>query len=133
MLHFLLVEDDSILCIMQTAILKQVFPNCSIEIACSAEETLNYLQSLEKNQQNAPDYILIDLQLSGVDGLEMVENFSEKQLLFLQETELFILSATIDSRVIGRIQNNNRIKGFLEKPLTKEILLQNFQEKNSTK
>lgn len=133
MLHFLLVEDDSILCIMQTAILKQVFPNCSIEIACSAEETLNYIQSLEKNQQNAPDYILIDLQLSGIDGLEMVENFSEEQLLFLQETELFILSATIDSRVIGRIQNNNRIKGFLEKPLTKEILLQNFQEKNSTK
>ena len=133
MLHFLLVEDDSILCIMQTAILKQVFPNCSIEIACSAEETLNYLQSLEKNQQNAPDYILIDLQLSGIDGLEMVENFSEKQLLFLQETELFILSATIDPRVIARIQNNNRIKGFLEKPLSKDILLQNFQEKNSTK
>ena len=133
MLHFLLVEDDSILCIMQTAILKQVFPNCSIEIACSAEETLNYLQSLEKNQQNAPDYILIDLQLSGIDGLEMVEKFSEKQLLFLQETELFILSATIDPRAIGRIQNNNRIKGFLEKPLSKEILLQNFQEKNSTK
>ena len=133
MLHFLLVEDDSILCIMQTAILKQVFPNCSIEVACSAEETLNYLQSLEKNQQNAPDYILIDLQLSGIDGLEMVENFSEKQLLFLQETELFILSATIDPRAIARIQNNNRIKGFLEKPLSKDILLQNFQEKNSTK
>lgn len=133
MLHFLLVEDDSILCIMQTAILKQVFPNCSIEIACSAEETLNYLQSLEKNQQNAPDYILIDLQLSGIDGLEMVEKFSEKQLLFLQESELFILSATIDPRVIDRIQNNNRIKGFLEKPLSKDILLQNFQEKNSTK
>ena len=133
MLHFLLVEDDSILCMMQTAIIKQVFPNCSIEIACSAEETLNHLQSLEKNHQHAPDYILIDLHLSGVDGLEMVENFSEKQLLFLQETELFILSATIDPRVIDRIQNNNRIKGFLEKPLSKEILLQNVLEKNSTK
>jgi CheY-like chemotaxis protein len=133
MLHFLLVEDDSILYIVQSAIIRQVFPNCSIEIVCSAEETLNYLQSLEKQQQNAPDYILIDLQLSGINGLEMVEKFSEKQLLFLHKTELFILSATIDPRVIGRIQNNNRIKGFLEKPLSKDILLQNFQEKNSTK
>jgi len=133
MLHFLLVEDDSILYIVQSAIIRQVFPDCSIEIACSAEETLIHLQSLEKNHQNAPDYILIDLHLSGVDGLEMVENFSEKQLLFLQETELFILSATIDPRVIDRIQNINRIKGFLEKPLSKDILLQNFQEKNSTK
>jgi CheY-like chemotaxis protein len=133
MLHFLLVEDDSILYIVQSAIIRQVFPNCSIEIVCSAEETLNYLQSLEKQQQNAPDYILIDLQLSGINGLEMVEKFSEKQLLFLHKTELFILSATIDPRVIDRIQNNNRIKGFLEKPLSKDILLQNFQEKNSTK
>ena len=133
MLHFLLVEDDSILYIVQSAIIRQVFPNCSIEIVCSAEETLNYLQSLEKQQQNAPDYILIDLQLSGINGLEMVEKFSEKQLLFLHKTELFILSATIDPRVIDRIQNNNRIKGFLEKPLSKDILLQHFQEKNSTK
>jgi response regulator RpfG family c-di-GMP phosphodiesterase len=133
MLHFLLVEDDSILCIVQSAIIRQVFPNCMIEIACSAEETLNFLQSIEKNHQNAPDYILIDLHLCGIDGLEMVENFSEKQLLFLQDTELFILSATIDPRVIDRIQNNNRIKGFLEKPLSKDILLKNFQEKNSTK
>jgi CheY-like chemotaxis protein len=133
MIHFLLVEDDSILYIVQSAIIRQVFPNCSIEIVCSAEETLNYLQSLEKQQQNAPDYILIDLQLSGINGLEMVEKFSEKQLLFLHKTELFILSATIDPRVIDRIQNNNRIKGFLEKPLSKDILLQNFQEKNSTK
>lgn len=126
MFHFLLVEDDSILCIVQSAIIRQVFPNCTIEIACSAEETLNYLQTLEKNNQNAPNYILIDLHLSGIDGLEMVENFSEKQLLFLQKTELFILSATIDPRVIERIQKNNRIKGFLEKPLSKDILLHNF-------
>jgi CheY-like chemotaxis protein len=97
------------------------------------EETLNYLQTLEKNYQNAPNYILIDLQLPGIGGLEMVENLSENQLLFLHETELFILSATIDPRVIDRVQKNNRIKGFLEKPLSKDILLQNFQEKNSSK
>jgi CheY-like chemotaxis protein len=133
MLHLLLVEDDSILCIVQSAIIRQVFPNCTLEIVCSAEETLNYLQTLEKNHQNAPNYILIDLQLPGIGGLEMVENLSEKQLLFLHETELFILSATIDPRVIDRVQKNNRIKGFLEKPLSKDILLQNFQEKNSSK
>ena len=85
MLHFLLVEDDSILCIVQSAIIRQVFPDCTIEIACSAEETLNYLQMLEKNHQNAPNYILIDLQLSGIDGLEMVENFSEKQSLKISD------------------------------------------------
>jgi CheY-like chemotaxis protein len=133
MLHFLLVEDDSILCIVQSAIIRQVFPNCTLEIVCSVEETLNYLQTLEKNYQNAPNYILIDLQLPGIGGLEMVENLSENQLLFLHETELFILSATIDPRVIDRVQKNNRIKGFLEKPLSKDILLQNFQEKNSSK
>lgn len=133
MLHFLLVEDDSIICIVQSAIIQQVIPNCTVEIVCSAEKTLNYLQTLQKNHQNAPDYILIDLQLSGIDGLEMVENFSEEQLLFLHKTKLFILSATIDPRVIDRVQKNIRINGFLEKPLSKDILLQNFQVKNSTK
>ena len=133
MLHFLLIEDDSILCILHSAIIRQVFPNCTIEIICSAEETLNYLDTLEKNHQNAPDYILIDHQLSGLSGLEMVENFSEKQLLFMHKTQLYILSATIDPSVINQVQKNNRIKGFLEKPLSKDILLQNFQGKDSTK
>ena len=133
MLHFLLVEDDPIICIVQSAIIKQVFPTCIIDIVRSAEEMINFLQTSEKNNQNAPDYILIDLQLSGIDGLEMVENFTENQMLFFKETALFILSATIDPRVINRVKKNNRIKDFLEKPLSKDILLQYFQKKEFTK
>ena len=63
-----------------------------------------------------PDVLLLDLNMPAMDGWDFIESLSGKKI----ESELHILTSSIDSRDKRRASMYPIVKGFLNKPLTRK-------------
>lgn len=63
--HILLVEDNSIAATVQKLLIQRM--NCEVDIAVSGEE------ALDLNKKTQYDFILMDLGLPGIDGIQACE------------------------------------------------------------
>lgn len=79
-------------------------------------------QPLYNHQHTDADIILIDRQLSGIDGLDVCRDLKES---VFSRTPMLIMSAT--SRVPPNLADSHA-DGFIEKPFQKKTLLQRIEE-----
>jgi two-component system response regulator TctD len=102
-MNLLLVEDDAS---MQTA-LKRALQNRGMEVAVCSDGS----QALAQWRASAPDAVLLDLTLPGMDGLLVLEQARKEGL----STPVLILTArgTVGDRIIGL---NSGADDYLPKP-----------------
>ncbi len=102
-MRLLLIEDDPAL---QTS-LKRTLERRGMRVQLCD----NGLQALQAWREQAPDVVLLDLSLPGVDGLEVLSQARQAQLL----TPVLILTArgTVGDRIIGL---NTGADDYLAKP-----------------
>ena len=67
-LHILLVEDDPIDQTMIQRTLTDIAPECAIKVYDEGASALEYIY-----QGHRPDFILVDLNMPGVDGKEVLK------------------------------------------------------------
>lgn len=79
-------------------------------------------QPLYNHQHTDADIILIDRQLSGIDGLDVCRELKESAF---SRIPMLIMSAT--SHIPDNL-NASRADGFIEKPFQKKTLLQKIEE-----
>lgn len=99
----LLVEEHKILMESLTSILLEAYPSMSITPSSNGKSTLNTIQ-YEANF----DLLIIDLQLSDINGIELVEILSNR----LNETPIIVMNNLFSSFLIKKLLKFN-VKGFL--------------------
>ena len=87
----LLVEEHKILMESLTSILLEAYPSMSITPSSNGKSTLNTIQ-YEANF----DLLIIDLQLSDINGIELVEILSNR----LNETPIIVMNNLFSSFLI---------------------------------
>ncbi len=80
----MIVEDESIEREATTLVVNLAHQN--VEVVCTAE---NGIQALQMFNTHKPDIVIMDINLPGISGLEVIRNMQEKQL----QTQYIILSA----------------------------------------
>lgn len=116
----LLIDDDSISnFITEKLILRENFAR-EVTSFLSAEAALSYLKDLEKDQQQAPDIIFLDLNMPEMDGWEFMTAFKQFPQGFTANSRVFMLSSAVDSKDIVQARNMEEIEDFISKPLTRE-------------
>ncbi len=91
--------------------------NVDIVYHTSAEQFLDQLSQLE------PDYLIVEIQLPGISGLELLQRLKRKNIII---PTIFIASYGNMSAVV-----NNRhvdVVDFLEKPFIARQLLKHIQQ-----
>ena len=120
--NFIVVDDDSVNNLICQKVIRHVFPKSSVLIFIDPEEALIYIRSTYTASAGKLSILLLDLNmpiLSGWDFLEVFEDFDTNiKSLF----KIYILSSSNDQGDKDRAANNINISGYIEKPLTKEII-----------
>ena len=98
-----------------------------LEIIGEAE---NGLQLLEKIEALKPDVVLVDVKMPEMDGFEFLSQYEVLAEELKKETQIFMLSSTLDPHDIQRAESNPYVKSLLNKPLPinefREIIYPDF-------
>jgi CheY-like chemotaxis protein len=109
--HKILVVDDSKLARMVIAsALRRIRPEWTLVETANADEALAAVSG------SAVDIALIDFNMPGIDGLELVARIRKTH----PAMPVAVVSANIQDEIIGRARELNA--GFIPKPLTDDAL-----------
>ncbi|WP_428232042.1 response regulator [Flavobacterium sp.] len=114
---FLLIEDN----LIDQLIIKQSFKKAlnidQISIANNGREGIQWIHENKKQQCLI---ILLDIQMPVMNGFEFLDEFDKLNKEIKKQTQIYVLSSTLDPDEILRIKGNNCVTGFLSKPFPVE-------------
>lgn len=93
-----------------------------VEVKNSGKAALDYLRENEKNPENIPSLIFLDINMPIVDGFVFLYEFEKFNELVRNKCKVIILSSSDNKRDIDKIINNNHVIKFITKPLTEVSL-----------
>lgn len=111
---FLLIEDNLIDQFIIRKLLKKVLEIDNISIANNGKEGIQWLNS---HQHISSLIILLDIQMPVMNGFEFLREYDKLDLKVKKETQIYVLSSTLDADEIKKIKNINNVTEFLNKPL----------------
>lgn len=89
-----------------------------VEAFMSAVEALQAL--IERNKENRPDVILLDLNMPVMDGWQFLDTIRTFEPGFMGKCKVYILTSSLDHSDLLRVQNYPDVAGYLHKPISSE-------------
>lgn len=126
----LLVDDNETDNFISKRIIEITNFSQRVEAKSSGNAALDYLRENERNPENLPSLIFLDINMPIVDGFVFLYEFEKFNEIVRNKCKVIILSSSDNKRDIDKIVNNNHVIKFITKPLTEvalsEIKLSNF-------
>jgi CheY-like chemotaxis protein len=95
-----------------------------IEIKNSGKSALEYLESMQDDEENIPDVVFLDINMPVVNGFVFLYEFEKLPEIVKKKSKIVILSSSENKRDMQRMVSNDLVKMYLTKPLTEEALEQ---------
>ncbi|WP_163410604.1 response regulator [Flavobacterium ajazii] len=117
---FLLIEDNLIDQLVAQKLLKKVLNIEQVIVANNGLEGLNWVT--HNKEQNHKLIILLDIQMPIMNGFEFLNEFQKLNEDIKKETQIYVISSTLNPDEIKQIKRNKNVTDFLNKPLPVEEL-----------
>lgn len=128
----LLIDDDEINNFLNVKLIKRLDIASHIEIAVNGKMGLDYLTCSGKYIHNEcfpqPGLILLDINMPLMNGWEFLEEYDKLNENQKGQHVLAMLSSSDNPDDINRAKSNDKIVGFINKPLTIEKLKEIIQK-----
>lgn len=122
----LCVDDDTISLTISQLLLKRTGFAMEVETVIDGSEALEYFEKLFANDPdpvaNAPELILLDINMPVMNGWEFLQEYTPRYLDKLTNTRVVILSSTIDPEDFALAKHYPAVLQFISKPLSVENL-----------
>jgi CheY-like chemotaxis protein len=128
----LCVDDDTISLTISQLLLKRTGFAAEVDTAIDGSEALEYFENLFANDPdpvgNAPELILLDINMPVMNGWEFLEEYNPRYAAKLSNTHIIILSSTIDPEDFALAKQYPVVQQFISKPLS----IENLEELKAT-
>lgn len=112
--NILIVEDNETDVFISRKILERSFPGTQITVTSCGNDALQYLHSVtQKNPEQIPDLILLDLFMPVMDGVEFLAKIKESGI---GTTKIVVLSVLENHPLIEQVRADKNVSLVLQKP-----------------
>lgn len=122
----LCVDDDTISLTISQLLLKRTGFSTEVDTVIDGSEAIEYFEDLFANDpnpvENAPELILLDINMPVMNGWEFLQEYTPRFLDKLSNTRIVILSSTIDPEDFALAKQYPVVVQFISKPLSIENL-----------
>jgi CheY-like chemotaxis protein len=129
--NILLVDDDEITNYINSDLLKSLDITENISIAANGKEALEYLKKAHLGEPDyiVPELIFLDINMPVMNGFQFLEEY-----YYLVGTQKFttivtmLTTSLIKEEVSRALSMVNLVKGYIEKPLTPEVVKEVYKK-----
>ncbi|OYU84009.1 MAG: response regulator [Flavobacterium sp. BFFFF2] len=124
------IDDDAITLMLSRKVLQKTNEELHVVTFQNGEVALNYLQTIQQeNKQLDHRLVLLDLNMPVMGGWEFLNYFLENGLhVEFPNTQMIILSSTIDPQDVLRAKQYPMVARFLSKPISRPIMQSLLEE-----
>lgn len=130
--NILLVDDDEMTNYINSDLIKECGITEHISYALNGKEALDYLIKAHRHPQEdnyiIPELILLDINMPVMNGFQFLENYY--YMLGDQKLPTIVTMLTtslIKDEVSQALSMENIVKGYIEKPLTRETVMEIYK------
>ncbi len=91
-------------------------------------DALQFLDSCREAQTVFPKYILLDLNMPGIGGIEFIEKFESQYRSQYPETTIMILTSSVREKDNNAALSYASVTSLIDKPLSKNDLIAIIQQ-----
>lgn len=121
----LLVDDNAATNLLNTRIIERSGVKAVIKVAKNGEEALTYFEGAigdEPADCPFPDLVFLDINMPRMNGWEFLDIFRTYKFRLPQSTIIYLLTTSPNPDDVIKSQTYTEVTGFLEKPLTREMV-----------
>lgn len=122
MKRVVLIDDDDIFIFLCTRALNNLGYIEDIKKFTDSKKGLDYLTSLQTDDDNFPTMLLVDINMPGLSGWDIVGSLEKLNSDAIRKCKVFILSSSLDGRDKEKALNFRLVTDFLMKPVTEAQL-----------
>lgn len=118
----ILIDDNAATNFFHKVIIDKA--NCAEQCIAfqSGQEALSYLKNLENRDFIKPDLIFLDINMPGMDGWQFLEHYNNLEKNQQAKVVVVMLTTSLNPADREKAKTMNLVYGFLNKPLTKEMV-----------
>lgn len=115
-----IVDDDPIFVIVLKKLLAKMNICKEIKNLKNGLEAITHLNIVDKDKEEFPDVIFLDLNMPVLDGWQFLEELEKTS--YKDKLNIYVVSSTIDSREILKCENYDSVRNFISKPTNSDDL-----------
>jgi CheY-like chemotaxis protein len=119
---FYLIDDDELFSRLNERFIFKLGLSNNVQTFFNAIDALEVLKSMSDPFMDAPDLILLDINMPGMNGWSFLESYSKLPTSLTNQINLFICSSTVNPDEIKRAEKHPLTSGFISKPINKETV-----------
>jgi len=124
------IDDDAITLMLSRKVLQKTRENIQVVTFQNGKDALAYLMTIQQeNKQLDRRLILLDLNMPVMGGWEFLDYFLDNRYhVVFPNTQMIILSSTIDPQDMLRSKKYPMVARFLSKPISRPIMQHLLEE-----
>ena len=119
---YIIVDDDPINNIICKMMMESTLGGLEVKTFEVPEEGLAFIQT-ECINSLEPIILFLDINMPTLTGWEFMEQYEKFTEEIKSQIRIYIVSSSLDPYDIDKAERNKYIKGFISKPLKREMIL----------
>ena len=123
-IHFIIIDDDSVNNMICKMVISHALPGATVKSFTEPAKALNGIDQEIELYKDDKIIMLLDVNMPEMSGWEFLQALVKKHNFSENRYMIFMASSSVNPEDKLRAVHNPHIVDFIEKPLTKEIVLQ---------